>query len=118
MKIENHLMWTSEVLFGRSAVITDHWVCLWIFLGSSNGFPLLCILDYIGSIMYNPFILQRMADLEEGTGTEASDSQLLETLYSSDLEESVRWALAFLFVCYARDVLIFFNLLREKVVAS
>jgi hypothetical protein len=32
----------------------------------------------------------RMAELEEGTGTEASDSQLLETIYSSDLEDSVR----------------------------
>ncbi|KAK3128219.1 hypothetical protein QOZ80_6BG0458580 [Eleusine coracana subsp. coracana] len=32
----------------------------------------------------------KMAELEEGTETEASDSQLLETLYSSDLEDSVR----------------------------
>jgi hypothetical protein len=49
VKIENHLMWMCKVPFGRSVVITDHWVCLWIFLGSSNGFPLsthLCILDY------------------------------------------------------------------------
>jgi hypothetical protein len=44
----------------------------------------------------------RMAELEEGTGTEASDSQLLETVYSSDLEDSVRWAVAFsFFVCFA-----------------
>ncbi|TVU12914.1 hypothetical protein EJB05_46581, partial [Eragrostis curvula] len=30
----------------------------------------------------------KMAELEEGTGTEASDSQLLETFYSNDLEDS------------------------------
>ncbi|TVT98082.1 hypothetical protein EJB05_56624 [Eragrostis curvula] len=34
--------------------------------------------------------LLRMAELEESTGTEASDSQLLETFYSNDLEDSAR----------------------------
>jgi len=40
VKIEKYLMQRSKVLFGRSAVIRVHWVCLWIFLGSSNHFYL------------------------------------------------------------------------------
>ena len=40
VKIEKHLMQRSKVLFGRSVVIRVHWVCLWIFLGSSNHFYL------------------------------------------------------------------------------
>jgi hypothetical protein len=42
-----------------------------------------------------------MAELEEGTGTEASDSQLLEKLDSSDPEGSSRYVVSwpFILVC-------------------
>jgi hypothetical protein len=58
-------------------------------------------LSNVNSLLINPFGFARMAELEEGTGTEASDSQLLEKLDSDDSGASLRYVVnwAFCFGC-------------------
>jgi hypothetical protein len=49
-----------------------------------------------------------MAELEEGTGTEASDSQLLEKLDSDDSGASLRYVVIWAF-CFGCDNYIVYN---------
>uniref|UniRef100_A0A0E0A4E3 Protein kinase domain-containing protein n=1 Tax=Oryza glumipatula TaxID=40148 RepID=A0A0E0A4E3_9ORYZ len=46
--------------------------------------------DELRSAIWEPFSFARMTELEEGTGTEASDSQLLEKFDLSDSEDATR----------------------------
>jgi hypothetical protein len=48
--------------------------------------------------IYLSIYFARMAELEEGTGTEASDSELLEQFYSHDSEDCTRWAVVFFYI--------------------
>lgn len=70
MKIE---MMSSGVLYGRSVVIMEHWVCLWIFLESSNTpttweirCQCTCIFSMALSIIYwsSPSLLQEWLNLK------------------------------------------------------
>jgi hypothetical protein len=44
----------------------------------------------VNNLLIKPFSFARMTELEEGTGTEASDSQLLEKFDLSDSEDATR----------------------------